>query len=103
MPPATRKSEAAACLEAIHEVCDHAGRFGVFLALENHGGITATADQVLALVRGVKSPWFGVNLDTGNFHTKDPYADLARVAPYAVTVQLKTEIQRQAPAKKRRT
>src|SRR5262245_24070196 len=50
------------CLEAIHEVCDHAGRFGIFLALENHGGITATADQLLALVRGVKSPWFGVNL-----------------------------------------
>lgn len=82
------------CLEAIHECCEHAAQFGVFLALENHGGITATPEQMLALVRGVKSEWFGVNLDTGNFHGQDPYADLARLAPYAVTVQLKTEIQR---------
>ena len=38
---------------------------------------------------------FGVNLDTGNFHGADPYADLAKIAPYAVNVQVKTEI---APA-----
>jgi len=49
---------------------------------------------MLALVRAIKSDWFGVNLDTGNFHTADPYADLARLAPYAVVVQVKTEIQR---------
>jgi sugar phosphate isomerase/epimerase len=81
-------------IEAIQEVCEHAGRFGIFLALENHGGITGNIEQMLALVRGVKSDWFGVNLDTGNFHSPDPYADLARLAPYAVVVQLKTEIQR---------
>lgn len=79
---------------AIEECCEHAAQFGVFLALENHGGITANPDQMLTLVRAVKSEWFGVNLDTGNFHTADPYADLARLAPYAVNVQLKTEIQR---------
>lgn len=78
---------------AIQEACDHAAKTGVYLALENHGGITATADQLLALVAAVKHPWFGVNLDTGNFHTADPYADLARIAPYAVTVQMKTEVE----------
>ncbi|MCS7046585.1 MAG: sugar phosphate isomerase/epimerase [Gemmataceae bacterium] len=82
------------CLEAIHECCEHAGQFGVYLALENHGGITATPDAMLDLVRAVKSEWFGVNLDTGNFHTADPYADLARLAPYAVVAQIKTEIRR---------
>jgi sugar phosphate isomerase/epimerase len=90
----TEEQARARCLEAIHEVCEHAADFGVFVALENHGGITGTADQILALVRPVRSEWFGVNLDTGNFHTADPYADLARLAPYAVTVQIKTEIQR---------
>ncbi len=84
----------ARAIAAIQEACDHAGQFGIFLALENHGGITGTIDQMLALVRGVKHDWFGVNLDTGNFHTQDPYADLARLAPYAVVVQLKTEIHR---------
>jgi sugar phosphate isomerase/epimerase len=78
---------------AIQEACDHAATFGVYLALENHGGITSTPEQILALVKAVKHDWFGVNLDTGNFHTEDPYADLARIAPYAVNVQVKTEIQ----------
>ena len=38
------------------------------LALENHGGITATPEQILKLVQAVDAPNFGVNLDTGNFH-----------------------------------
>jgi len=93
---ANGSSEAEAlelCIAGINESLDYAAEKGVFLALENHGGITATADQLLAIVRGVKSsPWFGVNLDSGNFRTADPYGDLARIAPYAVNAQIKTEI-----------
>jgi sugar phosphate isomerase/epimerase len=80
------------CIDAIHRACEHAATRGVILALENHGGIVSTADQMLAIVREVKSDWFGVNLDTGNFHGADPYADLARLAPYAVVVQVKSEM-----------
>jgi sugar phosphate isomerase/epimerase len=82
------------CVEGIQEACDHAGKYGIYLALENHGGITSTAEQLLALVHAVRHDWFGVNLDTGNFHGADPYAELERVAPYAVNAQIKTEIQR---------
>ncbi|HTU89624.1 MAG TPA: sugar phosphate isomerase/epimerase family protein [Gemmataceae bacterium] len=82
------------CVAAIQEACDHAAKYGIYLALENHGGLTDTAEQVLALVKAVKHDWFGLNLDTGNFRTDDPYSDLAKIAPYAVTVQNKTEIER---------
>jgi sugar phosphate isomerase/epimerase len=95
----TEEKARGRCVEAIQEACDHAAKFGVILALENHGGITATIDQILELVRAVRHDWFGVNLDTGNFHSRDPYADLTRLAPYAVTVQIKTEIQRPGMAK----
>ena len=80
-------------IEGIRESLPYAVEKGVMLALENHGGITATPDQILRLVEAVDSPAFGVNLDTGNFRTADPYADLARLAPYAINVQVKTEIQ----------
>ncbi len=90
----TEEKARARCVAAIQEACDYAGQFGVYLALENHGGITTTIDQTLAIVQAVKHDWFGVNWDTGNFHSEDPYADLTRLAPYAVTVQIKTEIQR---------
>lgn len=82
------------CIAAIQESCDHAAKYGVILALENHGGIVESIDQMLGIVKAVKHDWFGVNLDSGNFHSADPYADLEKLAPYAVNVQLKTEIQR---------
>jgi hydroxypyruvate isomerase len=43
-------------------------------------------------VHDVDSPWFGVNLDTGNFHGQDVYADLALAAPYALNVQVKVVV-----------
>lgn len=77
---------------AVEECCAVAERLGVMLALENHGGITATPEQLLALVRPVRSLALGVNIDTGNFHTADPYADVAKIAPYGVVCQVKTEV-----------
>lgn len=79
-------------IECIEECCDYSATRGVFLALENHGGITASPKEMLPIVRGVKSEWFGLNLDTGNFRTADPYADIATMAPYAVTTHIKTEV-----------
>lgn len=80
------------CVDAIQRCCEHAATRGITLALENHGGIVTTPDQLLAIVREVNSDWFGVNFDSGNFHGADPYADLAKIAPYAVVAQLKVEI-----------
>ncbi len=77
------------CLE---EVCDYAGKKGVFVGLENHGGVVAEADGLLEILHAVKSPWLGINLDAGNFRTADPYGDLARCAPYAITSQYKVEM-----------
>ncbi len=86
-------------LECLEECCQYAGGKGVFLALENHGGISVPAERLIAIVREVRSPWFGVNLDTGNFHSDDPYADIAKVAPYAINVQVKTEMTPKGSAK----
>ncbi len=78
-------------IDGLKECAEYAAPRGVLLALENHGGITSTADQVIDLITSVSSEWVGVNLDTGNFR-QDPYGSLARVAPYAVTAHAKTEI-----------
>lgn len=86
MDEATARSLA---VEALVECAGYAGLHGVMLGLENHGGPTATPDGLLAIVKAVDSPWLGINLDSGNFHGVDPYADFARCAPYAVNVQVK--------------
>ncbi|HEY7500844.1 MAG TPA: sugar phosphate isomerase/epimerase family protein [Vicinamibacterales bacterium] len=80
------------CIDAIRECCEYAGRKGVILALENHGGIVATAEQLVSIVREINSEWFGVTWDSGNFRSADPYAELTMIAPYAVTAQIKTKI-----------
>jgi len=88
----TLEATQARVVAALEECCAHAEKRGVTLALENHGGITATPTQLLALVKPVKSKALGVNVDTGNFKTADPYADVAAIAPYGVVVQVKTEV-----------
>jgi sugar phosphate isomerase/epimerase len=79
-------------VESIQACLDHAAKRGVILALENHGGVVAKAEGLLDIVSKVKSDWLGVNLDSGNFHVEDPYAELEKIAPLAVTAQFKAEI-----------
>jgi sugar phosphate isomerase/epimerase len=99
-PHGTSKEEAKKlCIEAIEECAADAAQYGVFLGVENHGGIVAEASDLLDLIKTVKSPWVGINLDTGNFRTDDPYRDLARCAPYAVNAQIKSEIQKRGQKK----
>jgi sugar phosphate isomerase/epimerase len=78
-------------VEAFKDVSQYAGKHGVFLALENHGFMTETADDVLRIVDAVGSDWLSVNLDTGNFRDK-PYEQIAKLAPRAVACQIKGKV-----------
>jgi len=87
-------------VDGVDSLIPEAKKKGVTLALENHGGgVTTTAEELLKIVRAIKGPNFGVNLDSGNFHGPDPYLELAEVAPYAVNVQVKTEVRRKGRSK----
>jgi sugar phosphate isomerase/epimerase len=89
---ASKEDAQRLCISALEECCEYAGSKGIMLGLENHGGIVAEPESILEIIRAVKSSWLGINLDTGNFQTEDPYADLAKIAPYAVNVQIKAEV-----------
>ena len=77
-------------IEALQECVDYAEKAGVFVGVENHGNLTG--DQVIEIVKGIKSDWYGVNLDSGNFVSDDPYAEMEQCAPYAVHVQIKVKM-----------
>jgi sugar phosphate isomerase/epimerase len=59
---------------ALHEVAACAAGFGLTVALENHGGATATAAQVNRLIEAADAPNLGVNFDAANaqFYGADP-------------------------------
>ena len=73
----------------IRACADHAGKFGVIIGVQNHGDFLKTADNLIALISRVNSPWCGAIVDTGYFKALDPYAEMAKAAPYAVNWQVK--------------
>ncbi len=75
-------------VKCIKESVDYAEQYGLMIAVENHGGITSTAEQVLKLIKAVDSDWFRVNLDLGNFR-EDVYESIEAVMPYTVHIHAK--------------
>jgi L-ribulose-5-phosphate 3-epimerase len=75
--------------DCIARLLPEAERRGVVLALENHWGLTATADGVLRLTRPFDSPYLAALLDTGNFR-EATYEQIAMLAPYALLVHAKS-------------
>ena len=79
-------------VDAMKRCAQRAGEKGVFLGIENHGKLRP--DQLLPIIHAVDHPWVGINLDTGNFQSDDPYGDLEKCVPYAVNVQVKVSMKK---------
>ena len=77
------------CVDCIEQCLPKAAEHGVVLALENHWGLTRTAEGLLRVLNSISSPWLGGLMDTGNF-LEDPYDKLKQIAPRTVFVQAKT-------------
>lgn len=86
-------------ISSLHECVEYASTKGVVLAIENHGGFPTTSEQVIKIIQEINSPWFGANLDTGNFST-DWYRQMAELIPYSVVVQLKVKLRSTVQAAK---
>jgi sugar phosphate isomerase/epimerase len=76
-------------VENLKECVEYGKQHGVLVGVQNHGDYLKTAEQVIQIVKMVDSEWFGVIVDTGNFQQGDPYAEMAKVVPYAVNFQVK--------------
>jgi sugar phosphate isomerase/epimerase len=68
---------------------EHGEKYGVMVAVQNHGDFIATGAEHLSLLQRVDHPWCGGLIDTGKYMTDDPYADIALMTPYAVNWQVK--------------
>jgi L-ribulose-5-phosphate 3-epimerase len=76
-------------IAAIERCLPRAEERGVVLALENHWGLTRSAEGVKRIVEAVDSEWLKVTMDCGNF-LDDIYTNLEIIAPYTVLVHAKT-------------
>lgn len=90
VPKGHTEDEAAGwCVDVLTRASDYAGKHGVILGLENHGGITDYATRIVEIVSRVNSDFVGINLDTGNFK-ENPIPQIEMCMPYAVAAQYKT-------------
>jgi sugar phosphate isomerase/epimerase len=71
------------------ECAAHGKQFGVILGLQNHNDYLKTADQTIQLIQAVNSEWFGNILDIGSLRSANPYEEIEKLVPYAVSWQLK--------------
>jgi sugar phosphate isomerase/epimerase len=90
----TRQQMIEWVVEAFRDCAAHGERHGVVIAYQNHDELLKTADEVLALRGRVASEWFGLNVDIGSLRTGDPYEEIARLAPFACTWQIKERLYR---------
>jgi sugar phosphate isomerase/epimerase len=74
------------------ECAEYGKQHGVIVGLQNHNDFLKTADETIRIVDAVHSDWFGVILDIGSLRQKDPYEEIAKLVPYAVSWQLKENI-----------
>ena len=72
----------------LKECAARAEQVGVMIGVENHGGLTGTAEGLIRILKAVASDWVGALLDFGNY-SRDPYAEFERTAPYTVMTHAK--------------
>lgn len=79
-------------VEALKECVEYGEAHGVMIGVQNHNDYLKNADHVLEIIESVNSDWLGIILDVGSFSTENPYEDIARVAPHAVSWQIKENL-----------
>jgi sugar phosphate isomerase/epimerase len=74
------------------ECAEHAKQHGVILGLQQHNDFLKTARETIRVIEAVNSPWFGDILDVGSLLEGDPYQEIEKLVPYAVSWQVKEKV-----------
>ena len=87
--------EALAWMVADFKECAAFGeQHGVVVALQQHNDFLKTAAETIRVIEAVGSDWFACILDIGSLRSGDPYAEIEKLVPYAVSWQIKEYVGR---------
>lgn len=79
-------------VETMKAASDYSGKKGIMLGLEDHVGVSQSADVCLEIMHRVKSPYAGINIDISHFvptQLQDSYAQIAACIPYATNTHIR--------------
>ncbi len=101
LPPGSSLKQAMDwVVEAMKAACDYSGKTGITLGVEDHEGVTQSADLCVEIMQRVNSPYAGINLDITNFiptPTQDAYAQIAACIPYATNIHIRDHFSDHTP------
>jgi L-ribulose-5-phosphate 3-epimerase len=69
-----------------------AKELNIRISIENHGGVSKTAANVVRIIKGTDSKWVGALVDFGNFPADVRYDEVALAAPYAFVTHVKVNV-----------
>jgi sugar phosphate isomerase/epimerase len=75
--------------EGLKQSAEIGSKYGVMIALQNHNEFLKTSEEVEEVLDAVDSPWLGLHLDIGSLQQSDPYQEVKKLVPYAITWQIK--------------
>ena len=87
-------------VEGMKAACDYAAPKGIVLGLEDHSGVSQSADVCLEIMHRVDSPYARINLDITHFTpsaTQDQYAQIAACLPYASVSHIRDHFDDKSP------
>ena len=90
VPTGPKRADVEAWMADDLRTCaEHGEKFGVIVAVQNHGDFISTGPQHISLLQQVDHAWCGAMVDTGKYISDAPYADIAMMVPHAVNWQIK--------------
>jgi sugar phosphate isomerase/epimerase len=81
-------------VETMKAASDYSGKKGIMLGLEDHVGVSQSADVCLEIMHRVNSPYAGINIDISHFVAtagQDSYAQIAACIPYATNTHIRNK------------
>ena len=88
----SRQAVKGRIIEKMKECADFAGDHGIMIAFQNHYDYITSPEETLEIVDAVSHEWFGLMLDIGSVEGPDPYPDIARLIPRAISWQVKEQV-----------
>ena len=79
-------------VDAMKAASDYSGKKGIVLGLEDHDGVSQTADVCLEIMHRVNSKYAGINIDISHFAPakgQDSYEQIAACIPYATHTHIR--------------
>jgi sugar phosphate isomerase/epimerase len=62
------------------------------ISIENHGGVSKTAANIVKIIKETDPKWVGALVDFGNFPIDVKYQEVQAVAPYALITHVKVNL-----------